>query len=103
MMPQFSMDTLPTAERQKKSSSGLCKPCKRRQTTNHVFSACPVALDQNRYTCRHDSVISYIVNIVFPKFTFFSDILGHILPGGGSIPPDLCVTDQKPDIIILNK
>ena len=100
MMPQFPMDTLPTAERQKKSSSGLFK---RRQTTNHVLSACPVALDQNRYTCRHDAVISYIVNIVFPKFTFFSDILGHNLPGVGSIPPDLCVTDQKPDIIILNK
>ena len=101
-----SIDTLPTAanlKRWKKASSDLCKLCKRRQTTNHVLSACPVALDQKRYTWRHDSVISYIVNIVDPKFTVFSDIPGHNAPGGGSIPPELCVTVQKPDIVILNK
>ena len=101
-----SIDTLPTAanlKRWKKSSSDLCKLCKQRQTTNHVLSACPVALDQKRYTWRHDSVISYIVNIVDPKFTVFSDIPGHNAPGGGSIPPELCVTVQKPDIVILNK
>ena len=28
---------------------------------------------------------------------------GHTAPGGGSIPPELCVTVQKPDIVILNK
>ena len=101
-----SIDTLPTAanlKRWKKSSSDLCKLCKRRQTTNHVLSACPVALEQKRYTWRHDSVLSYIVNIVDPKFTVYSDIPGHTAPGGGSIPPELCVTVQKPDIVIIEK
>ena len=37
------------------------------------------------------------------KFTVFSDLPGHTAPGGGSIPPELCVTVQKPDIVILNK
>ena len=37
------------------------------------------------------------------KFTVYSDLPGHTAPGGSSIPPDLCVTVQKPDIVFLNK
>ena len=101
-----AVDTLPTAanmKRWKKSSSDLCNLCKRRQTTNHILSACPVALNQLRFTWRHDSVVSYIVNNVDSKFTVYSDIPGHTAPGGGSIPPELCVTVQKPDIVIIDK
>ena len=74
-----AIDTLPTAAnlmRWKKSSSDLCKLCQRRQTTNHILSSCPVALNQKRYTWRHDSVISYIVNIVDSKYLVYSDIPG---------------------------
>ena len=100
-----SIDTLPTAanlKRWKKSCSDLCKLCKRRQTTEHILSACPVALDTGRYTWRHNCVINYIVNSGDQKFTVYSDLPGHTAPGGGSIPPELCVTVQKPDIVILN-
>ena len=31
-----------------------------------------------------------------------SDLPGHTAPGGGSIPPELCVTSQKPDIVIID-
>ena len=37
------------------------------------------------------------------EFTVYSDLPGHTAPGGGSIPPELCVTNLKPDIVILNK
>ena len=57
----------PSAEEMEKSSSDLCKLCQRRQTTNHILSACPVALNQLRFTWRHDSVVSYIVNNVDSK------------------------------------
>ena len=30
-----------------------------------------------------------------------SDLPGHTAPGGGSIHPELCVTSQKPDIVII--
>ena len=30
------------------------------------------------------------------------DLPGHTAPGGGSIPPELCVTSQKPDIVIID-
>ena len=73
--------------------------CKRRQTTDHIL----IALDTGRYTWRHNCVINYIVNSVDEKFTVYSDLAGHTAPGGCSIPPELYVTVQKPDIVILNK
>ena len=62
-----SIDTLPTAanlKRRKKSSSDLCKLCKRYQTTDHVLNACKISLDTGRYTWRHNCIVSYIVNYV---------------------------------------
>ena len=100
-----SIDTLPTAanfERWKKLSCDLCKLCKRRQTTEHILNNCKVALDTNRYTWRHNCVINYIVTNVNSQFRVFSDLQGHTAAGGGSIPPELCVTTLKPDIVILD-
>ena len=100
-----AIDTLPTAanlKRWKKTSSDLCKLCKSRQTTDHILSACRIALDTSRYTWRHNCVVSYIVNSVDPKFTVYSDLPGHTAPGGGSIPPEFCVTVEKPDIVIID-
>ena len=80
-----SIDTLLTAanlKRWTKTRCDLCKLCKRRQTTEHILS---------------------IVSNVDPKLTVYSDLPGHTAPGGGSIPPELCVTTQKPDIVILNR
>ena len=36
------------------------------------------------------------------KFKVFSDIPGHTAAGGGSIPPEFCVTAEKPDIVIID-
>ena len=36
------------------------------------------------------------------KYTVYSDIPGYTV-GGGSVPPELCVTAQKPDIVIQDK
>ena len=47
-------------------------------------------------------MINYIVTNVDPKFRVFSDLPGHTVSGGGSIPPELGVTTLKPDIVILN-
>ena len=48
-------------------------------------------------------MVSYIVNNVDSKFTVHGDIPGHTAPGGGSIPLEICVTVQKPDIVIIDK
>ena len=99
------IDTLPTAanlKRWKKSPSDLCKLCRCRQTTDHVLSNCKMALESGRYTWRHNCIINYIVNSVDEKFTVYSDLPGHTAPGGGSIPPEICVTPLKPDIVIID-
>ena len=33
----------------------------------------------------------------------FSDLPGFLAPGGGSIPPNVLVTNQRPDIVIINE
>ena len=47
-------------------------------------------------------MVNYIVNSVDEKYTVYSDLPGHTAPGGGSIPPELCVTAEKSDIVILD-
>ena len=37
------------------------------------------------------------------KYTVHSDLPGKEAAGGGTIPPEICVTPLKPDIVILNK
>ena len=37
------------------------------------------------------------------KFKVYSDLLGWEAPGGGTIPPALCVTNLKPDIVIIDE
>ena len=101
-----SIDTLPTAvnlKRWKKSPSHLCKLCRGRQTTNHVLNACKVALNTKRYTWHHDSILLYIVSCVdTTKFKVHSDLPGYQAAGGGSIPPEICVTNPRPDIVVID-
>ena len=37
------------------------------------------------------------------KYTVYSDLPGHEAPGGGTIPPQMCVTQLKPDLVIVEK
>ena len=101
-----SIDTLPTAanlKRWKKSPSDLCKLCRGRQTTNHVLNICSVGKDTGRWEWRHNCVLNYIVSSVnTSKYTVYSDLEGHQSAGGGTVPPEICVTGQRPDIVILD-
>ena len=66
-----------------------------------------MALDQGRYTWRHDSILANLIRIIRPKVAegmeLFSDLPGFLAPGGGSIPPHVLVTTQRPDIFIVNE
>ena len=102
-----SIDTLPTQanlKRWNKSGSDLRTLCRGRQTTNHVLNICKVGKDTGRWTWRHNCIVSYVVNSIdTEKYSVFSDIPGHTAPGGGSVPPEICVTVQKPDIVVVDK
>ena len=66
-----------------------------------------MALDQGRYTWRHNSVLTNIIALIRPSLVpglrLYSDMDGFLAPGGGSVPPDILVTNLKPDIVIVNE
>ena len=61
-------------------------------------------METGRWTWRHNNIVNYVVNSLdTSKFSVFSDIPGHEAAGGGTIPPEVCITNLKPDITILDK
>ena len=104
-MLNASIDTLPTPanlKRWKYTSSDKCKLCGNRGTTNHYLNCCSIMLNTGRYTWRHNNLVNYIVTSVDKKFKVYSDLPGWEATGGGTIPPALCVTNLKPDIVIID-
>ena len=81
-----------------KSSSDKCKLCGRPETTFHVLSACNVALQQGRFTLRHDSVLNCLVQAIdTSQYKVYADLDGFRTASGGTIPPNILVTPERPD------
>ena len=104
------INTLPTLDNLKrwgKRTNDRCPFCGNIQTLLHVLSNCNVALDQGRYTWRHNSVLSSIIDIIRPNLgenmVLFSDLEGFQAPHGGTIPPHILVTNLRPDLFIVNE
>ena len=104
------INTLPTLDNLKrwgKRVNDRCPFCGNIQTLLHVLSNCSVSLDQGRYTWRHDSVLLSIVSAVRDNlkdgFAFYSDLPGFQASHGGVIPPDILVTNLKPDLFIVHE
>ena len=86
-----------------KVSNDKCR-CGRRETLNHVLNCCIVSLKEGRFTFRHDNILHYISKCLDTvKYTCFVDIPGHQTPAGGTLPPSVCVTAMKPDIVIIDR
>ena len=73
-----------------------CKLCTRSPCTlGHLLSNCKVALDQGRFTYRHNQILHYLLKTLaapgLEGLTFHSDLEGWKV-GGGSIPPEIVVT-----------
>ena len=104
------LNTLPSMDNLKrwgKRVSDRCAFCGNTQTLAHILSNCNVALDQGRFTWRHDSVLRTIIEVISPSLSsgmrLFSDMDGFLAPGGGSIPPNILVTALRPDIFIVDE
>ena len=78
-----------------------------KQTLHHILSNCSSALEQGRYTWRHDSVLRTIFDFIRSEvkggYDVFVDLSGHGAGNGGTIPPDVLVTTQRPDLFIVNR
>jgi hypothetical protein len=70
-----------------KATSDPCKLCQNRETTCHVLNGCKVALDQGKYTWRHDSILQYVADSLDDsKYSFYVDIPGKQHSNGGTMP-----------------
>jgi hypothetical protein len=80
-----------------------------KQTLFHVLVHCKHTLDQESLTWRHDSVLNHIAgrlkSTLVAKSTveLYFDLDGLQAPGGGSIPADVMVQAQRPDLVIINR
>ena len=101
-----AIDTLPTTAnlfKWKKTTSNKCKLCKSIQTTRHILNICKFSLENGKFLWRHNNIVNYVLQCLDQtKFTIYSDLPGHTV-GAGSIPPEICITTQKPDIVIKSR
>ena len=108
------LNTLPTFDNLKrwgKRVNDRCPFCGNIQTLLHVLSNCSVALDQGRYTWRHDSVLGSIIDIVYYILYLIPDsgsfpiclaIRRPMVVQTGTVPPHVLVTNW-PDIFLINE
>ena len=72
-------------------------------TLGHILNSCPRMLD--RYEWRHNSVLAYLYEEMMKSkpvdVKIYADIKGARI-NGGTVPPDIMVTTQRPDMVIVN-
>ena len=103
-------DTLPTPlnlKRWRIRIDSKCPLCECSFPTSfHILNGCSVALDQERYTWRHDSVLLKLVQglrgLLPAEFCLYSDLDGYRASDNppATIPPGIVVTTARPDIFI---
>jgi hypothetical protein len=107
-----SIDTLPTftnLRRWGKPASVNCQLCGNmvKQMLFHVLVHCKHTLDQRRLTRRHNFVLNHIAGCLKSALVgksmveLYCDLDGLQAPGGGSIPVDVMVQAQRPDLVRL--
>ena len=102
-----SIDTLPSFTNLKQWGKRLfdnCPLCKRKGSLLHILNNCQIMLE--RYLWRHNNIIRILLSTFKDSDIFkqgelklFADIENATV-GGGTIPPNIIVTPQKPDIVI---
>jgi hypothetical protein len=107
-----SIDMLPTftnLRRWGKHASVNCQLCGNmvKRTLFHVLVHCKHTFVQGRLTWRHDSVLNHIADCLKSALVgksaveLYCDLEGLQAPGGGSIPADVMVQAQRPDLVII--
>ena len=71
----------------------------------HILNRCEVALNDSRFTWRHNGVLNYFSTCInkTPGLEVYIDLPGHqTTAGAGTLPPNVVVTAQVPDLCIVN-
>ena len=78
--------------------------CSSANTLGHMLSACNKSLD--RFSFRHDSVLTHLLKTINANkkegVTTFADLNGWRV-NGGTVPPELTLTNQIPDLVIIDR
>ena len=78
--------------------------CNATNTLGHILSNCNKALD--RFKFRHDSVLKHLLDEIRKKnkegLTVYADLNG-LRVNGGTVPPDLALTGQVPDLVLIDR
>jgi hypothetical protein len=80
-----------------------------KQTLFYVLVHCKRTLDQGRLTWRHNSVLNHIAGCLKSDLVgksmveLYYDLDGLQAPGGRSIPADVMVQAQRPDLVIVDR
>ena len=101
-----AIDTLPTKTNLKQWGKLVNDKCffGQRQTLKHILNCCKPSLDQGRFTYRHDNILNYVSKCLDKqKYKCFIDLEGQQTGAGGTIPANMLVTLQKPDIVIIEQ
>ena len=73
-------------------------------TLGHILNNCPSMLD--RYERRHNGVLAFLYQVVMQNkpddIEVYADIEGAKV-SGGTIPPHIVTTVQRPDLVIIDK
>ena len=105
-------DTLPTPMNLARWNiiiNPVCVLCQSTQpTSNHILTGCSVALDQGRYTWRHDSVLQVFVRnlqkVLLPCFKLYADLPGYLASASppSTIPPNFSSSLSRPDLVLVS-
>ena len=78
--------------------------CSSASTLGHLLSSCAKSLD--RFKFRHDSVLNHLLQTIMKskndQMTVYADLNGWRV-NGGTMPPDLVLTEQIPDLVIIDR
>ena len=106
MAPKFNSQHLRTKANLRlwgKVSNDKCH-CGTKQTLNHILSCCKKSLEDGRYEFRHNNILNYILSCLDQtKYKVYCDLKGSQTAAGGTLPPDILVTNLKPDLVIIDK
>ena len=82
----------------------IMEGCNATCTLGHLLSGCAKSLD--RYTFRHDSVLMHLLDTINKRkkegVRVFADLNGW-RTNGGTVPQDMALTEQKPDLVVINE
>ena len=86
-------------------SCPLCRtrPC----TVRHILSSCPTAVNQERYTWRHDSILAHLMQLIKLHLPYGTTLYAD-LPGlrasenpPATIPTSITTTTARPDVVVI--